>query len=164
MGVSTNSIFHFTKYKTALNSILKDSGFRITYCLEKFFLVDGYLEAGIPMVSFCDIPLAKIQPHLKSYGKYGIALSKKWASLQRLNPVIYMNRNSICASMIEPQIIQTFNHDEYGGIGIRFQMTELKDGKIKIKDVYSGGRKLKIDSLIGQLSYMKNHHGDLYRN
>jgi len=80
MGVSTNSIFHFTNSKTALKSILKDGGFKLTFCLEKFHLDKGLLEAGIPMVSFCDIPLAKVEQHLKSYGKYGIALSKSWAT------------------------------------------------------------------------------------
>lgn len=164
MGISTNSIFHFTNSKDTLKSILKDGGFKITYCLEMFELDKGRLEAAIPMVSFSDIPLSKVETHLNKYGKYAIALSKKWAAKNGLNPVIYMQKQSTCAAMMEPLIIDTFNNDPYGKITIRYTLKKVDEHNHEMNDVFNGDRANKINSLIGTLSFIKNHDGDLYRN
>lgn len=60
--------------------------FSISYCKETFVLDNArpYI-LGIPMVSFCDIPLSQILDHVKKYGNYGIGLSKEWAKSKGLN-------------------------------------------------------------------------------
>jgi len=99
MAISTNSIIHYTGSYKALASILKE-GFRVKYCLEKLYLHDAISNAAHPMISFCDIPLSDSKQHFSAYGKYGIGLSKDWAIKNGINPVIYIDKNSLFAKSI----------------------------------------------------------------
>lgn len=94
MAISTNSIIHYTNSFSNLKSILKD-GFKVKYCVEKLNLLETTSNAAHPMVSFCDIPLSDSQQHFAAYGKFGIGLSKKWAIEHGINPVIYIDENSL---------------------------------------------------------------------
>ena len=162
MAVSTSSIFHFTPELEYLVSILQ-GGFRPTYCLEEYYLDDGALEVGIPMVSFCDIPLSQLSDQFDSYGNYGIGLSKSWASTQKINPVIYMDHNSYCSASISAFIQYAQENDEFNDLRNRFQMTSEKEGEVKIEDTYTGERKVRINAMTTLISYIKNSSGDLYR-
>lgn len=93
MPLSSNSIIHFTKNKSSLEGILRDN-FKIRLCKEKIILGGEPLETHIPMVSFCDIPLSNIKDHIGKYGQYGIGLTKEWAQRKKLNPVLYVEKNS----------------------------------------------------------------------
>src|SRR5690242_2577058 len=99
MAISTNSIIHYTSSYSALTSILKE-GFRVKYCSETLQLGITCSKAAHPMISFCDIPLSDSRQHFAAYGRYGIGLSKKWAFANRVNPVIYIDKNSLFASCI----------------------------------------------------------------
>ena len=97
MAISTNSIIHYTDSFNTLTSILKE-GFKITYCSEKLKLgSSGSSEAAHPIISFCDIPLSDSKQHFDAYGKYGIGLSKQWAMKNGVNPVLYIDKNSLFA-------------------------------------------------------------------
>lgn len=89
MGLSSNSIIHFTNSSEALKGILRNN-FRITYCKETIQLDKQTVTFHVPMVSFCDIPLFEIKNHIDSYGNYGLGLTKEWAIKNKLNPVIYI--------------------------------------------------------------------------
>lgn len=100
MAISTNSIIHYTKSFDNLSSILKE-GFRIKYCAEVLLLGErGSSSAAHPMISFCDIPLSNSSQHFEAYGKYGLGLTKQWAVRNGVNPVIYIDRNSLIAESI----------------------------------------------------------------
>ena len=105
MAISTNSIIHYTSSYKALASILKE-GFRIRYCLERLKLHDDLSSAAHPMVSFCDIPLSDSTQHFAAYGRYGIGLSKTWAIANGVNPVIYIDHNSLFAKCIQELILE----------------------------------------------------------
>jgi hypothetical protein len=95
MNISSNTLFHFTDKIENVISILKEE-FRPHFCLEDlndFVAPDDRieeLEHAIPMVCFCDIPLSQSMNHRKTYGNYGIGLSKEWGScecgLKLINP------------------------------------------------------------------------------
>ena len=55
---------------------------------------------GIPMVSFCDIPLSQTQNHIDEYGCYAIGFEKKWGMKKNISPVHYIYEGSICARVI----------------------------------------------------------------
>lgn len=100
MAISTNSIIHYTDSLDIIKSILIE-GFRIKYCAEVLKLGEnGSSQAAHPMVSFCDIPLSDSKQHFDTYGKYGIGLSKQWAVEKGINPVLYIDRNSLIADSI----------------------------------------------------------------
>jgi hypothetical protein len=99
MSISTNSIIHYTEDISTLKLIIKE-GFKIKYCGEKLKLGSGNSHAAHPMVSFCDIPLSESQKHFEAYGKYGIGLTKEWAILRGINPVLYIDHNSLFAKSL----------------------------------------------------------------
>lgn len=68
----TSALFHYTKNQNILINILKE-GLKFSYCKEKF---SDDLCIGIPMISFCDIPIGNSFEHSSKYGQYAIALSK----------------------------------------------------------------------------------------
>lgn len=99
MSISSNSIIHFTNSLENLYGILSN-GFRVKYCLEENKFHSKTLRAAVPMVSFCELPLSEVKDHIKSYGHYGIGLKKEWAIKERLNPVLYIESNSMLGENI----------------------------------------------------------------
>lgn len=105
MAISTNSIIHYTDSLETLKLILKE-GFKIKYCSESLKLESSGSDAAHPMISFCDIPLSDSMQHFDAYGKYGIGLSKDWAIKNGVNPVLYIDKNSLFAQSLHELIKQ----------------------------------------------------------
>jgi len=140
MGLSSNSIIHFTKSITALKGILTNN-FKIKYCRETIYSKSDNFDLLIPIVSFCDIPFSQIINHVNSYGCYGIGLKKSWAEANGLNPVLYMETNSTLSENI-------FNHLYKKIVEGKKNISELTE-----KDKYT----------LDFMRYMKNYQGDLKR-
>jgi len=137
MALSTNSIIHYTNSIDTLKLILKE-GFKLKYCLESLILNNGSSNAAHPMICFCDIPLSESSKHFEAYGHFGIGLSKSWAVEKGINPVLYIDKDSLIAkSLLE--LIEARRDT-------KTNLTELqKELVLKIK------------------SYAKNYSGDLDR-
>lgn len=108
MAISTNSIIHYTRSIKPLKAILKD-GFRLYYCNEILNLNGRNFNAAHPMISFCDIPLSNSYKHFTAYGRYGLGLSKDWAVANGINPVVYIDRESLLASSLHDLLKETNN-------------------------------------------------------
>ena len=161
MAISTNSILHFTRSRNSLKKIL--NGFFDTYyCLEIFRLNGAEYRLGIPMISFCDIPISHITSHTEKYGNYGIGLSKEWAESNGINPVLYLEEYSSSTRLIEPLIRDVIENDPYGNFRT-FLIWETKDNIATPKDIVDRERDLKINAVVGQLSFIKNYKGELKR-
>lgn len=93
MAVSTNSIIHYTDKLESLLGIISE-GFRVRFCSELMQSPKWRIDALVPMISFCDVPFSSFQDHIAAYGSYGIGLSKDWAYLKGINPVLYMSKGS----------------------------------------------------------------------
>lgn len=97
--LSSATLFHFTRSLDTLKNIL-DRGLRPSYSSEDLKIF-GVMECpGIPMVSFCDIPLSQTRKHVDDYGRYAIGLDKKWGMTKNISPVHYIYEGSICARVI----------------------------------------------------------------
>lgn len=95
----TSSVFKFTKDFELLKKIIRD-GVIPNYCEENLSFEDGTeFCVGIPMASFCDIPITLLDEHNKRYGNYGIALRKEWAIGKGLTPVMYIANYDILKSV-----------------------------------------------------------------
>lgn len=109
--LSSETLFHFTDSIIKLKSILKNE-FYPRYSLESYPLdpeESSILEVGVPMVSFCDIPLSSVKEHVKLYGHYGIGMSKDWAEKKKLNPVLYFYNGSDLSLNIRDMFINACN-------------------------------------------------------
>lgn len=132
--LSPDSLFHFTPSLNNLLGIL-DKTFYPRYCYEKFELTRrmtqskkqpliewvNLIDAAIPMVCFCDIPLSQLMSHIEIYGKYGLGMSKEWGIREGLNPVIYFNKNSHLINKINklldsPDMMGESTAQAYSGI------------------------------------------------
>ena len=82
-------MFHYTCSMDNLLSILR-VGLLPNYCREEFTGTNQTRVWGIPMVSFCDIPLLKTASFRERYGHYAIGLEKDWALRHDVNPVLYV--------------------------------------------------------------------------
>ena len=106
MNLSANSLFHFTNNIDAIKSILNDK-FYGSYCKEVLYHKDEKLPLFIPMISFCDTRLETIYRFPK-YGKYGLGLSKNWGIKNKLNPVFYLEKQSLLASSLIKSFYSAF--------------------------------------------------------
>jgi len=106
--ISSNTLFHFTKYEENIISILKE-GFKPHLCMEDLNIVlqdkptekeAEELQHAIPMVCFCDIPLSQSSNHLDTYGQYGIGLRKDWGNQNKISPVLYAHEESEITSAV----------------------------------------------------------------
>lgn len=98
MGISANTLFHFTRNADNLIKIIQN-GLKPRFCLEdNRFLSDGnkdgHFYEAIPMVCFCDIPLSNVPEHMDFYGNYGIGFTKEWGLENGINPIIYLSPKS----------------------------------------------------------------------
>lgn len=83
----TTSIFHYTKDIISLKRILED-GIIPNFCSEE---LAKDVIIGIPMVSFCDIPLGKTHKQAKDYGAFAIGLATEYGEKNGVNPVFYVS-------------------------------------------------------------------------
>ncbi len=98
--ISSDTLFHFTSKDNLIGILEKE--FHPRFSLEHYQLDDTTsFKIGIPMVCFCDIPLSMIYTHMTKYGNYGIGMSKEWAKINKLNPVLYLQEGSQATQLIK---------------------------------------------------------------
>lgn len=94
----TSSVFRFSKDFEMLKRIIRD-GIIPNFCEEDLSFDSVDFCVGIPMASFCDIPITLLDEHNSRYGNYGIALSKEWAKRMGLTPVMYIANDDVLQSV-----------------------------------------------------------------
>lgn len=95
MKVSRTSFIHYTPKIETVKSIL-EQGFNVYYCLEEIYSPGIIRHIGIPMVSFCDIPLIHVATN--NYGNHAFGMNRSWGIRQHLLPVSYYPNNKECLS------------------------------------------------------------------
>ena len=123
----TSTLFHFTKDQNSLFSILKQ-GLRLSFCKESFM---NDVVIGVPMISFCDIPLMLCKEHRDKYGRYAIGFTKSAFSKisgLTLAPLSYFN--SYQDGM--KQIIQSLVNCKDKSVGWFKEYDMQRNGKLQI--------------------------------
>lgn len=147
MNPSSDSLFHFTKKENTFKRIL-ENGLRYSFSFESFpdsvvnnIFCKGLFSSNIednnnitdrgiaiPMISFCDIPLTRVNTHSKRYGKYAFGISKDFLCKfygDVINPVLYADSDSVITA------IQYISRAQ--GIALRSfcsQIVNSKDAKV----------------------------------
>lgn len=121
MAVSANTLFHFTN-NNSLKSILSSRGFFAQYSDEHFedLLSPSsiYRISLIPLISFCDltiIQLSRDSVHTKTFGEFGIGLTKSWGIKNKVSPVVYVHKNSQPSNQIYKLIKLFRKHSKANG-------------------------------------------------
>lgn len=142
MALYPNILFHFTT-KQSLYGIL-DSTFRVSYARERILGGSKLKEFAVPMVSFSDLRLSELKDNIRTYGKFGIGLTKEWAINKGLNPVMYASQSSL------------FTENFIKGIEDFF-------GLVNNSTDTSGRYETAYNNTINTLRFIKNYQGDLIR-
>jgi hypothetical protein len=115
MGVSANTLFHFTR-EESLKKILQSRFFITSYSLEHFQDIlpstSIYRKAYVPLISFCDLTitqLSQISRHTSDFGRYGIGLKKDWGEKSGVSPVVYVHSKSYPSESIY-SLLRLFNN------------------------------------------------------
>jgi len=112
-SLRTSSLFHYPQKLDTLKKILAQ-GFKPNYCKETYSISDyPDLIVGIPMVSFCDIPLTRIRIFKNRYKEYAIGLSKEWGLKNGINPVLYATTNSFVLNSLREVDEMRIQKDEF---------------------------------------------------
>jgi hypothetical protein len=131
--ISSNTLFHFTNKKNLLGTLEKE--FCPRFSLEHYQIDEKTsFKIGIPMVSFCDIPLSMVYRHMTKYGNYGIGMSKEWAERSKLNPVLYLRRGSETTRILD-DVLNSISKDvrEVRKVGAEIEsLTEQRDLLFKL--------------------------------
>lgn len=124
--LSANTLFHFTRNKENLISILK-SYFYPRYCLEEFYFIPKIkTKWALPMVCFCDIPLSQIKNHTLKYGEYAIGLTKEWAQIKGITPVLYIPKDSPIIKNFKESFRSLVKDRPKSGKGVKSSSTNIE--------------------------------------
>ena len=159
MNVTSETLFHFTDSLKNIKSILAKK-FMLSYCHESFSIDDEVIfNHYFPMISFCDLPLTLAKDHIYKYGSYAIGLSKDWGIRNKLNPVIYIEKNSIVASDLKIAL-KAFKKmsDDY------YEIKKLQtENQKKMLDVLFDSMKKAAFSNLSFMRNIKNYQAELKR-
>jgi len=103
MSLSSNELFHFTKFEN-LKGIIDSKAFFPRYCLEFTFLSNLFERQAsllpVAMTCFCDIPYELSHHHRERYGNHAIIMNENWKISRKLNPIMYIQPESSVAELL----------------------------------------------------------------
>lgn len=150
MSKSSNSLFHITREFSTLKSILSNKALFGSYCKETLSYNGERVPLIIPMICFCDIPLTTISNH-SAYGKYGIGLKKEWGIRNKLNPVLYMEKESALSESLIKSLTGSLKT-----VNLISDLITLEQDRIKGIDLENIPAEEKLRKKIPYISKIKN--------
>jgi len=161
LTISSNTRFHFTdKIENVINIL--ENEFRPHFCPEDLNIITPdlgsrpELEFAIPMVCFCDIPLSQARVHMKTYGRYGIGLSKEWGKRNKISPMLYVHENSAIIFGVRKMLEKVFDFFSKDYVHFDIKPTNILTNIKDIANVF--------DELQWIMSFIKPYEGKLWRN
>ncbi len=142
-------LIHVTEDVDTLKQII-ENGFRFSYSKEALCDLNRCIEFSYPMVFFSHLRHDQAKHILRTYGHLSIGMKSEWAIKNKLNPVLYFERNS----SITNTILEGF--DVLNGI-------DTKTIKSSIANSLIGERHKYYKQCFGISSFSKNFYGSLVR-
>ncbi len=140
--IYSNSFFHYTTQEGLLG-ILQE-GFKATYCKEQFKNKEGEIKyIGIPMISFCDIPLSLLSEVVYGDRGYAIGMKREWGLKKCLIPVFYYSpsENSMSTKLLQDSCSKFYANQIHSG-DAQYTMLGISKPYEKFEDeAYIKGRK-----------------------
>lgn len=168
MNIYSNSFFQRVEDWSIIKSIL-EQGFKAFYCKEEIFRGKGKQSTfiGIPMVSFCDIPLTHVATN--NYGKCGMAMSRSWGRSHHLEPVLYYPNDVRCQSTkmvikaADDFLNNRNNAEAYRILGYAKPMTKPTKQKKRSSDNYAEREWRKVYANPAPLKWLTEDEYNQYR-
>lgn len=168
MNIYSNSFFQRVPDYSIIVKIL-EQGFKAFYCKEEIFRGRGVPSTfiGIPMVSFCDIPLTHVATN--NYGKCGLAMSRKWGKRHHLEPVLYYpNDVSTQSAKMVIKAADVFlanrkNYDDYRILGYAKPMQKPTKQEGRSYDNYAEREWRKVYANPAPLKWLTEAEYQIYR-
>lgn len=156
--LSSSNLYHFTREKKNIKSILENGFYPRTSIEDLSFLMHNYTKAfvGIPMVCFCDIPLNLIEEHTLQYGDYGIGLSKEWGIEKGLNPVHYILDKNVIETNKYNKIEKIDKKDRTLISNVLLNLQQVIIGNARCLDYIENGYFLESGLWVFNHSYKRN--------
>jgi hypothetical protein len=92
-------LIHVTEKVETIKQIIQN-GFRFSYSTESLCNLKRCIEFSYPMVSFSHLRHDQAKHILRTYGHLSIGMKSEWAIRNKLNPVLYFERNSSITNTI----------------------------------------------------------------
>ena len=110
---SANTLFRFFGRAEHLFETLKRRAVIPRYYGENVEYLDiGFHQIAYPMACFCDITIHRLEEHMHLYGEYGIAFSKAWGISKGIQPLQYVNRNSVLCKDFSTAFMTAMRNEE----------------------------------------------------
>ncbi len=142
-------LIHVTEKVDTIELII-ENGFRFSYCKESLCDLNRCIEFSYPMVSFSHLPHNQAKHILRTYGHLSIGMKSEWAIRNKLNPVLYFERNS----SITKTILEGFDV---------LNNVQTDTIKLSICDRMIGEKHKYYKQSFGISSFSKNFYGTLVR-
>ena len=110
---SANSLFKFVNQAEFLYNMLRNKAVIPRYYGENVEYLDiGHKTIWYPMACFCDINIHRVYKHADFYGNFGIAFSKKWGLSRGIQPVQYINNESLLCKDLSTAFYYSINAED----------------------------------------------------
>lgn len=95
--IRADTLFTFVDKLEYITKPLRDKKIFPRYCSEdiSYLKLQSIKKVMFPMKCFCDINLHRMHIHLFWYGYYGLAFTKEWGLNNGIQPLHYMNKESL---------------------------------------------------------------------
>ena len=160
---TASCLFHYANDINVIQNIIVN-GLYPNFCAEELTYNGTSETVGIPMVSFCDIPLKRVRDFTDRYGTYALGFSKEWGISNDINPIFYAANENIVAGIRFYRNYQNSLSDElkkYGSDGKSISFP-LRVGQIEgLADFINYNNAKEANSIIWGLvkSYYGEHKG-----
>ena len=95
--IQADTLFNFTTELDHIITYITNKMVSPRYCEEdiRYLKIPHLKKIAYPMKCFCDINLHRIEEHLQWYGYYGLAFTKDWGMQRQIQPIHYINPESM---------------------------------------------------------------------